>query len=68
MKNIKINETPYVRDSDSKAILNTNKTALQSYKIARQRKIDEMNDINNMKKDIAELKEMIKTLLGKQHG
>jgi len=68
MKNIKINETPYVRDAESKAILNTNKTALQSYKIARQRKIDEMNDINNMKKDIAELKEMIKTLLGKQHG
>ena len=67
MKNIKINETPYVRDAESKAILNTNKTALQSYKIARQRKIDEMNDINNMKKDIAELKEMIKTLLGKQH-
>ena len=68
MKNIKINETPYVRDAESKAILNTNKTALQSYNIARQRKIDEMNDINNMKKDIAELKEMIKTLLGKQHG
>ena len=68
MKNIKINETPYVRDAESKAILNTNKTALQSYKIARQRKIDEMNDINNMKKDIAELKEMIKTLLVKQHG
>ena len=49
MKNIKINETPYVRDAESKAILNTNKTALQSYKIARQRKIDEMNDINIMK-------------------
>tara|TARA_B100000029_G_scaffold189427_1_gene187312 strand:+ start:397 stop:603 length:207 start_codon:yes stop_codon:yes gene_type:complete len=68
MKNIKINETPYVRDADSKAILNTNRNALQNYKIARQKKIDEINDINNMKKDIAELKEMIKTLLGKQHG
>ena len=68
MKDIKIDETKYVRDVDSKAILNTNRNALQNYKIARQKKIDEMNDINNMKKDIAELKEMIKTLLGKQHG
>ena len=68
MKDIKIDETKYVRDVDSKAILNTNRNALQNYKIARQKKIDEINDINNMKKDIAELKEMIKTLLGKQHG
>jgi len=68
MKDIKIDETKYVRDVDSKAILNTNRNALQNYKIARQKKIDEVNDINNMKKDIAELKEMIKTLLGKQHG
>ena len=68
MKDIKIDETKYVRDLDSKAILNTNRNALQNYKIARQKKIDEVNDINNMKKDIAELKEMIKTLLGKQHG
>ena len=68
MKDIKIDETKYVRDVDSKAILNTNRNALQNYKIARKKKIDEVNDINNMKKDIAELKEMIKTLLGKQHG
>ena len=68
MKDIKIDETKYVRYVDSKAILNTNRNALQNYKIARQKKIDEVNDINNMKKDIAELKEMIKTLLGKQHG
>lgn len=68
METIKVKETKYVRDVDSKAILNTNRNALQNYKIARQKKIDEVNDINNMKKDIAELKEMIKTLLGKQHG
>ena len=49
-------------------LLNTNKKALDSYKIARKRKLSEIEDINNMKKDIAELKEMIKTLLGKQNG
>jgi|TARA_B110000495_G_C23019277_1_gene604346 hypothetical protein len=68
MKNIKIQETQYVRDTNSKAVLNTNRKALESYKLARQNKQREIDDINNMKRDIAELKEMIKNLLGKQNG
>lgn len=68
MENVKVKDTKYVRDVDSKAILNTNRSALESYKIARQKKLDEINDINNMKQDIADLKEMVKTLLGKQNG
>jgi hypothetical protein len=68
MKNVKIEQTQYVRDVNSKAVLNTNKKALDSYKIARKRKMNEIEDINNMKRDITELKEMIKTLLGKQNG
>jgi hypothetical protein len=68
MKTTKIKETQYVRDVNSKAVLNTNRKALENYKLARQKKQQEINDINNMKQDIAELKEMIKTLLGKQNG
>lgn len=68
MKNVKIEQTQYVRDVNSKAVLNTNKKALDNYKITRKRKMNEIEDINNMKRDIAELKEMIKTLLGKQNG
>jgi hypothetical protein len=68
MKNIKIEQTQYVRDVNSKAVLNTNKKALDNYKVARKRKMNEIEDINNMKRDISELKEMIKTLLGKQNG
>ena len=68
MKNIKIEQTQYVRDVNSKAVLNTNKKALDNYKVARKRKMNEIEDINNMKRDITELKEMIKTLLGKQNG
>jgi len=68
METIKVKETKYVRDIDSKAILNTNRSALENYKLARQKKMDEINDINNMKQDIADLKEMLKTLLGKQNG
>ena len=58
MKTVQIKETKYVRDLDSKAILNTNINALEQYKMEK----------NNMKKDIAELKEMIAQLLGKQNG
>jgi hypothetical protein len=68
MKNIKIENTKYVRDPNSKAVLNTNRRALENYKLSKQKKINEIDDINNMKRDIAELKEMIKTLLGKQNG
>ena len=67
MENVKVKDTKYVRDVDSKAILNTNRSALESYKIARQKKLDEINDINNMNQDIADLKQMLKTLLGKQN-
>tara|TARA_Y100001938_G_scaffold128217_1_gene181800 strand:- start:13764 stop:13970 length:207 start_codon:yes stop_codon:yes gene_type:complete len=68
MKTVKIEDSKYVRDLNSKAVLNTNINALEQYKLERERVEAEKNDINNMKKDIAELKEMIKTLLGKQNG
>mgnify|MGYP003135256640 FL=1 len=68
MKTVKIEDSKYVRDLNSKAVLNTNVKALEQYKLERERVEAEKNDINNMKKDIAELKEMIKTLLGKQNG
>jgi|TARA_B110000495_G_scaffold30369_1_gene23204 hypothetical protein len=67
-KTIKIPETSYVRDINSKAILNTNRNALENYKIAKKRKEAEINDINNMKREISELKVMIQQLLGKQNG
>ena len=68
MGNIKINDSHYVRDAHSKAVLNTNRRALENYKIAAKNKQIQIDDINRMKEDIAELKEMIKTLLGKQNG
>ena len=68
MDTVNIENSKYIRDLDSKAILNTNRNALDNYKLERKRKLVEANDINNMKKDIAELKEMIAQLLGKQNG
>ena len=68
MKTVKIEDTKYIRDIDSKAVLNTNQNALEQYKMERKRREAEKDDINRMKEDIVELKEMIKTLLGKQNG
>lgn len=68
MKTVKIEDTKYIRDIDSKAVLNTNRNALEQYKLERQRREAEKNDINRMKEDIVELKKMIKKLLGKQNG
>ena len=68
MKTVKIQDTKYIRDINSKAVLNTNRNALEQYKLERQRREAEKNDINTMKEDIVELKKMIKKLLGKQNG
>ena len=65
MKTTKIKETQYVRDVNSKAILNTNRNALENYKLAKKRKEQEIIDINSMKQDILELKELVKKLIEK---
>jgi len=66
MKTIKVEETQYVRDINSKAILNTNRNALENYKLAKKRKEQEISDINSMKQDILELKELVKKLIKKK--
>ena len=68
MKTVKVAETQYVRDVNSKAILNTNRNALENYKKAKKRKQAEIDDINNMKQEISEIKEILQQLLGKQNG
>ena len=42
MKTVQIKETKYVRDLDSKAILNTNINALEQYKMEKKRLEDEL--------------------------
>ncbi len=68
MNTVKIDDKKLERDLNSKAVLSTNLNALETYKMARKKRQEEISDINNMKKDIDELKEMIKKLLGKQNG
>ena len=62
---MKIENTKYERDLDSKAVLNTNRIALETYKALRKQKEEEANTINTMKEDIVELKQLVKLLLEK---
>ena len=62
---MKIENTKYERDLDSKAVLNTNRTALETYKALKKQREEEANTINSMKEDIEELKQLVKLLLEK---
>jgi hypothetical protein len=69
MKYAKVKENPeLIRDMDSKAVLNTNSTALQAYKKKREKQQEiqsAVEDINTMKQDINELKTLMQRILEK---
>ena len=50
-------EYKFVRDDNSKAVLNTDVNALEQYKIARDRKMKEESTLQNCVDDISSLKD-----------
>ena len=62
---MKIENTKYERDLNSKAVLNTNRNALENYRVLKKQREEEANTINSMKEDIEELKQLVKLLLEK---
>ena len=59
-------EHRFVRDNNSKAVLNTDVNALEQYKIARDRKMKEesilqncVDDISSLKDDMQEIKNLL---------
>ena len=59
-------EYKFVRDDNSKAVLNTDVNALEQYKIARDRKMKEesilqncVDDISSLKDDMQEIKNLL---------
>jgi|APSaa5957512535_1039671.scaffolds.fasta_scaffold347472_2 hypothetical protein len=61
-----MSELKYTRDSNSSAVLNTDKTALSRYKINRAIKLEEqkklqdcITDINTLKDDMQEIKNLL---------
>jgi len=61
-----MNEFKYIRDDTSSAVLNTDKIALNRYKINRKIKLEEqkklqdcITDINTLKDDMQEIKNLL---------
>jgi|TARA_R110000744_G_scaffold135750_3_gene245251 hypothetical protein len=61
-------ERDLVRDKESKAILSRNYTGLEAYKMQRSRNnkiLEYENDINTLKKEITEIRQMLNILVNK---
>ena len=61
-----MSEHKFVRDNNSKAVLNTDISALEQYKIVREQKMKEQStlqncvaDINTLKDDMQEIKNLL---------
>jgi len=61
-----MSEHKFIRDNNSKAVLNTDISALEQYKITRDRKMKEesilqncVDDINTLKDDMQEIKNLL---------
>ena len=61
-----MSEHKFVRDTSSKAVLNTDITALEAYKMTRDRRLQEQStlqncvaDINILKDDMQEIKNLL---------
>ena len=56
------------RDEESTAIVNTD---IEQWRLAKQRKLKfqaQVNEINNLKSEVGEIKQILHTILGKLNG
>ena len=52
-----MSELKYIRDDNSKAVLNTDRNALEQYRFARDQRLQEQNILQNCVDDISSLKD-----------
>lgn len=62
MTKVRITDTQYVRDINSKAILNTNRGQLDDYK-AKKNMMAKVNEINTLKQEVSEIKDTMNKIL-----
>jgi hypothetical protein len=51
------------KDSHSKAVISTDKSAVEKYRIAREHKKAQISEINSLKAEIKEIKDLLQNLL-----
>ena len=66
MKKVKVKDSNSLyRDEESGAILNCNDSAYDSYLQLKEKKLKEVAEMDKLKDDVDELKDMIKLILSK---
>ena len=66
MKKVKVKDSPSLyRDEESGAILNCNDTAYDNYLKMKEKKLKEVGEMDKLKNDVDELKDMMKLILSK---
>ena len=66
MKKVKVKDSPSLyRDEESGAILNCNDTAYDNYLKMKENKLKEVDEMDKLKNDVDELKDMIKLKIRK---
>jgi hypothetical protein len=57
-----------VRDTNSYAIINTNKEEYSKYIMKRNKEKSQLSELNNLKNDVKEIKLLLEMLLEQKHG
>tara|TARA_B100000575_G_scaffold55355_1_gene41585 strand:- start:1081 stop:1290 length:210 start_codon:yes stop_codon:yes gene_type:complete len=66
MKKVKVKDSSSLyRDEESGAILNCNDTAYDNYLKMKENKLKEVSEMDKLKDDVDELKDMMKLILSK---
>ena len=66
MKKVKVKDSNSLyRDEESGAILNCNDTAYDNYLKMKENKLKEVGEMDKLKNDVDELKDMMKLILSK---
>jgi len=66
MNEVKIkDEDSLIRDTDSNAVLNSSLSSLENYKARREMMRKKDNEIESLKEDVKEIKQLLKELIGR---
>ena len=66
---IKVEGEPgFVRDQNTGAILNTNKSEIQQAKARKKARLQQQNELDNLKQDVSDMKIMLSKILEKIDG
>lgn len=61
------NEPGYLKDTKTQAIISTDNVGLEAYRAKRKRDMEnqmKLDEINNIKQEVAEIKDLLRQLLG----